>query len=377
MNPRQYLLKIYAAGLAAVNGERAVYQALLERGEREAFHIVAVGKAADAMLGGASRYLRDKLHSSLLITKTGHVSERVHQMESVQVIESAHPVPDERSLYAGQILLDFLQGLPEQANVLFLISGGASSLVEVLEEGYTLADLQQATSVLLSNGVDIHEINRVRCDLSRIKGGKLWQFLGERQVRCLLLSDVPGDDPAVIGSGLLFPAPKEDFDWQIVASNGMALSAMAAAALPDTARMMPEFLSGEAEAVAQACVEYLRNSAPGLYLWGAETTVFLPSEPGRGGRNQHLALAAANCLQADDAIFLLAAGTDGTDGMTDDAGALVDNGTIRRGNAENLDPDTCLLMADAGTFLDVSGDLIHTGPTGTNVMDVIIGFKQS
>ncbi len=373
---RALLLHLYAAGLAAVNGERAVYQALQEQGGREPCHIVAIGKAAEAMLRGANRYLRDHRQTSLLITKTGHVADATRQMESVQVIESAHPVPDECSLAAGQALLDFLHELPEQAHVLFLISGGASSLVEVLEEGYALQDLQQATSVLLANGADIREINAMRRELSRIKGGKLWHFLGNRQVRCLLLSDVLGDDPQVIGSGLLFPSPRADFDWRIVASNGQALQAMAAAALPDTARIMPDFLSGEAETAAQACIEHLRQSEPGVYLWGAETTVFLPPDPGRGGRNQHFALAAANALQEDDAIFLLAAGTDGTDGMSEDAGALVDNGTIRRGKMENLDPDACLLAADAGTFLDASGDLIHTGPTGTNVMDVVIGLKQ-
>lgn len=376
MPPRQYLLELYATGLAAVNGEHTVYQALLERRERESCHVIAIGKAAEAMFRGAHRYLRGRLQASLLITKTGHVTDATHQIETVQVIESAHPIPDERSLHAGQALLDFIQTLPEQARVLFLISGGASSLVEVLEEGYVLHDLQQATNVLLANGADIREINAMRCELSRIKGGKLWRFLGNRQVRCLLLSDVPGDDPEVIGSGLLFPSPETDFDWQIIASNGLALAAIVSAAQPDTTHIMPDFLGGDAETAAQSCIEHLRASPPGLYLWGAETTVFLPSNPGRGGRNQHFALAAANCLQTDDTIFLLAAGTDGTDGMTDDAGALVDNGTIQRGNTENLDADACLLAADAGTFLEASGDLIHTGPTGTNVMDVVIALKQ-
>lgn len=378
MDPRQYLLEVYAAGLAAVNGERVVYQALLERGERRPCHIVAIGKASEAMFRGAQRYLRDNLKASLLITRAGHVTDDMLQAGSLQIIESAHPVPDERSLHAGQTLVDFLQALPEQADVLFLISGGTSSLVEVLDEAYTLDDLRQATHILLGNGADIREINRVRCELSRIKGGKLWQFLGNRRVSCLLLSDVSGDDPEVIGSGLLFPSPHTDFDWQIVASNGQALAAMIVAAQSGTGtvQLMPDFLDGEAAITARACVEFLRGSGSGLYLWGAETRVCLPPEPGRGGRNQQFALAAANCLRVDDNIFLLAVGTDGTDGVTDDTGALIDNGTIRRGESEGLDPEACLRAADAGTFLDASGDLIHTGPTGTNVMDVIIGLKQ-
>ncbi|MBU0655928.1 MAG: DUF4147 domain-containing protein [Gammaproteobacteria bacterium] len=378
------LLGIYAAGLAAVNGEHAVYRALVRRGRREPCHAIAIGKAADAMLQGACRYLHENLQSGLLITKHAHVSDKTAALENVQVIESSHPLPDESSLQAGQALLDYLQQLPENAPLLFLISGGASSLVEVLEEGWTLQGLQDATANLLADGSPISEINAMRRSLSLIKGGKLWQYVGERPVTCLLISDVPGDDPAVIGSGLLFPAPKDDFDWEIIASNKQALEAMAdSCSSPDKGRpggvssctIMPDFLEGDAATAAQTCIEHLRNSTPGIYLWGAETTVLLPANPGRGGRNQHFALAAALHIQPDENLFLLAAGTDGTDGVTADAGARVDNGTLRRGKYQNLDPEACLQNADAGTFLEASGDLIHTGPTGTNVMDVIIGLK--
>ncbi|MDD5394700.1 MAG: DUF4147 domain-containing protein [Thiothrix sp.] len=370
MKPRQTLLELYATGLAAVNGEQAVYHALQASGKRDPLHVIAIGKAAEAMFSGAWRYLHDKLASALLITKHGHVSTAFAALDNVQVIESAHPVPDESSLQAGLALITYLQNLPEDEAYLFLISGGTSSLVEVLEEGWTLERLQETTQELLANGASIHEINTVRRSLSRIKGGKLWQYLGTCPVSCLLISDVPDDDPAVIGSGLLFPARPENFDWQIVASNQQMLAAMG-----ENAVIMPDFLEGNVESAAQTCIEHLRNSDPGIYLWGAETTVQLPANPGRGGRNQHFALAAALQLRPDDNILLLAAGTDGTDGVTEDAGALVDNGTTQRGNYQNFDPVDCLQRADAGTFLDASGDLIHTGPTGTNVMDVIIGLK--
>lgn len=371
---RTLLLEIYAAGLAAVNGEMAVYQALLAKGNRGACHVVAIGKAAEAMFMGASRYLTTQITSALLITKHGHVT--VPLPPYVQVVEAAHPLPDESSLAAGKQLLTYLQALPANEPVLFLISGGASSLVEVLDAGWSLPRLQQATQAMLANGAVISEINAMRRALSLIKGGKLWGYLGERSVSCLLISDVPGDDPAVIGSGLLFPAPHDMFDWQIVASNRQMLAAMAATAPADLpVHVMPDFIEGDAEANAQWCVNQLHERAPGLYLWGAETTVQLPLNPGRGGRNQHFALAAALYLNPDAAIYLLAAGTDGTDGVTADTGALVDSGTVSRGNDQNLDPWACLRAADAGTFLEASGDLIHTGPTGTNVMDVIIGLK--
>lgn len=369
---RTRLLEAYAAGLVAVNGEQAVYRALLAKGNRQPCHVVAIGKAADAMLWGAHRYLRNQMLSGLLITKHHHVADATQTLTNVQIIESAHPVPDESSLQAGKALMTYLQNLPDGEPVLFLISGGTSSLVEVLDAGWSLPRLQHATQDMLANGAVISEINAMRRTLSLIKGGKLWQCLGERPVSCLLMSDVPGDDPAVIGSGLLFPPASADFEWEIVASNRQLLAAIAAAY---PAQIMPDFLEGDAEVVAHLCVEHLRNSEPGLYVWGAETTLQLPLNPGHGGRNQHLALAAALYLRPDDNLLLLVAGSDGSDGVTDDTGAIVDKGTAQRGKAQNLDPLVCLQAADAGTFLAASGDLIHTGPTGTNVMDVIIGLK--
>lgn len=372
---RSQLLDIFAAGLAAINGEQAVYQALAKAGKRQPCHVVAIGKAADSMLQGACRYLGEQLQTALMITKHAHTSESMRNRDNVRVLESSHPVPDETSLQAGRALIAYLQQLPQDACLLFLISGGASSLVEVLDEDWTLEKLQDKTRELLADGSSISEINALRRQISRIKGGRLWNYLGKQRITCLLISDVPGDDPEVIGSGLLFPAAREDFDWQIIASNRQALEAMQAACDEPMPVIMPDFLEGNAEVVAQLCVEHLRDSEPGIYLWGAETTVLLPPEPGRGGRNQHLALAAALHLHPDENILLLAAGTDGTDGVTADAGGLVDAGSLRRGASEGVDPLASLNTADAGTFLEASGDLIHTGPTGTNVMDVIIGLK--
>ncbi len=373
------LLDIFAAGLDAVKGDNAVYQALMVQGTQPACHVVAIGKAAEAMYDGVCRYLGKDVKSALLISKYGHFSPEILSARHVRALEAAHPVPAASSLQAGQALLGYVQALPADEPVLFLISGGASSLCEVLDEGWTLERLQAVTQERLADGSSIHEINAMRRQVSRIKGGKLWAFLGKRPVRCLLISDVPDDDPRVIGSGLLFPAPADDFVWQVVASNRQMLVAMAAQSVQlmptSPVTVMPAFLQGDAVLAAQSCVNHLRNSPPGVYLWGAETTVCLPENPGRGGRNQHFALAAALQFQPDDRICLLAVGSDGTDGVTDDAGAWVDHGTLGRGRLANLDPVDCLHRADAGTFLDASGDLIYTGPTGTNVMDVVIGLR--
>jgi len=142
-----------------------------------------------------------------------------------------------------------------------------------------------------------------------------------------------------------------------------------------TVQIHSEFLDGEAGETGQRLAGVLASSEPGLHLWGGETTVRLPPDPGRGGRNQHLALAAALEIRGRDDLLLLAAGTDGTDGPTEDAGALVDGATLDRAAVEGLDGEGCLARADAGTLLEAAGDLIRTGPTGTNVMDLVLGLR--
>jgi len=378
MNQTTQLLELYNLGLNAVKGDNAVYNALMAQGTQESCHVIAIGKAAEAMYQGVQRYLDKDIKSVLLISKYGHFSPEVLADRKLTAIETSHPIPAESSLSAGKTLLRYLGQLPANEPALFLISGGASSLCEVLEDGWTLAKLQTATQEKLANGAAISEINAMRKQLSKIKGGKLWQFISERPVACLLISDVQRDDPAVIGSGLLFPAPTDRaFSWEIVASNQQMLAAMQASEIFPNIQILPEFLSVDAEQAAKSCVSFLKNQADGVYVWGGETTVTLPANPGRGGRNQHFALAAALALENTENVMLLCAATDGSDGVTEDTGALVNGQTLARGRLENLDPVDCLTRADAGTFLAASGDLIHTGPTGTNVMDVVIALKTS
>lgn len=381
MQAAQQLLELYNFALNAVKGDHAVYNALMRQGTQESCHVIAIGKAAEAMYQGVERYLDKDIKSALLISKYGHFSPELLADRKVTALEAAHPVPAESSLLAGQTLLHYLENLPAQERLLLLISGGASSLCEVLDEGWTLENLQTATQAKLVGGSSITEINRMRKQLSKIKGGKLWQFISERPVACLLISDVQTDDPATIGSGLLFPVPPQrEFTWQIVASNQHMLSAIQTAqtvSVVSEIKIIPEFLEGDAEEEASNCVDFLKAQPDGIYIWGGETTVKLPENPGYGGRNQHFALAAAIALEHNPEITLLCAATDGTDGVTEDAGALVDGQTLARGRLENLDPVDCLKRADAGRFLAASGDLLHTGPTGTNVMDIVIALKTS
>lgn len=407
---RRHLLAIYQAAIEAVSGRAAVARHLAGEssdGPSRELAAVAIGKAAEAMLRGLVDALGQRLAEGLLITKQGHAGAAGWRRRSVEVIESAHPVPDRRSLAAGRALLRFIARQPLQRPVWFLISGGASALVEVLRPGVSLADLRAANEWLLASGLDIARMNRLRTRLSAIKAGGLLRHLGGRPVRLLLISDVPGDDPASIGSGLLVPPERSNDPLdlpeeppralrsepsaesagpaveapvpEIVANLDMALAAARsrAEALGYPVHGHPEFLAGEAQVVGSELGRALTGLEPGVHLWGGETGVRLPAEPGRGGRNQHLALAAALEFAECRDCWLLAAGTDGSDGPTEDAGALVDGGTVERGERDGADPRGCLQRADAGRFLEIAGDLIHTGPTGTNVMDLVIGLRRA
>jgi len=434
MNQRELLQDLFQSALKAVGGRPAVRYALEREPLAAHLHpagspgspgspsstsstvssaspgpvaVLALGKAADSMLLGAMDVLGEQLHSALLISKHGHISGTCRQDGRITCLEASHPVPDERSLEAGRQMLAFVSALPAGQPLLVLISGGASSLVEVLPEGYGAQHLAELNQWLLGRHLDIARINAVRRAVSCIKGGRLARYLGRRPTRLLLISDVPGDDPAVIGSGLLVPSqpgtalPEGLPDWvrsaadkvvtapaaddplfasispRIIASNAQARAAVARRAAFHGVALVDhgEPLAGDALDAAEAIARSLINGPPGLQLWGGETTVALPHRPGRGGRAQALALGAAMGLEGRPGLALLAAGTDGTDGPGEDAGALVDGNTCYRGRQAGLDPDTCLEQADSGRFLDASGDLVRTGPTGTNVMDLVIGLK--
>ena len=401
---RENLLRIFQSALAAVNGRSCVRARLEERTLPGKIYMVAVGKAACAMAQGAQDALGSRIADALIITKKGHA-------ESLPwpVLEAGHPLVDETSLEAGRTLLAFVDRIPQDAAVLVLISGGASALVEALPPQISLDKFQKINRWVLGSGLDINDYNRIRRRLSRLKGGRLAKLLSPRRVLCLVVSDVPGNDLRAIGSGPLVadedlrrpltlrdlpdfitealkhmpPAPAPDdacfqnVKREIVATLDNAKSAAVETAKELGYQIMLEtsFVSGDAlEAGARLAKKLLRAEPGTVHVWGGETTIRLPESPGRGGRNQSLALAAAMMLQGHDETWFLAAGTDGTDGPTEDAGALVDGGTIARGEQAGLDARQSLARADAGSFLEASGDLIQTGPTGTNVMDIMLGL---
>lgn len=399
---RQLVYTLYQAGLAAVHGQYCVADYLSRNPLQQAVCLVAAGKAASAMTHGAIGVLGRQIISGLVITKTGHGDEQLQQDPRLHCIESGHPLPNSNSLLAGDVLCQYLEAAPDGSEFLFLLSGGASSLVEVLPAGLQLHQLVRANQWLMASGLAIHEINRVRQTLSQIKGGGLLDRVQNRTATVLLISDVAGDDPGIIGSGLLMPGDTSSIaaplpEWlvrygvhavndrllpatvhhHVIATNHQALQAAAdkGRALGYAVTVMEQSLAGDARVAGKAIASQLQQLPDGLYLWGGETTVKLPDNAGVGGRNQHLALSAAETLAPDDDIVILAAGTDGTDGPTDFAGAIVDFSTHERGQLTGLDARSCLLQADSGSYLAVCKDLLRTGPTGTNVMDMVIAGK--
>ena len=404
---REQVLEIFNAGVSRVKGFNAVASFLKENSLTGQYHLAAIGKAASSMSLGALSVMGDQIVDGLVITKHDHTEPELRTYKNITTMESDHPVPGDASIAAGKALLEYIEQAPQDAKFLVLLSGGASSLMEVLTEGMNLAKLAQLNKILLAIGFDITQMNQVRRSISRIKGGRLANSINGRETFGLLISDVPGDDPAIIGSGPLTPViedisevklPDEitailkdvtfspvpdqslfaNIHTHVIATLDDAKNAAAkcAQALGFNVVVHPEFIEGAAEERTAEICNQLTSEVAGIHIWGGETTLILPPNPGRGGRNQQIAVAAARHIEGNDNIVFLAAGTDGTDGPTPDAGGIVDGNTVARGVAAGADIDSSLATASVGPYLEKTGDLVTTGPTGTNVMDLVVALKS-
>jgi len=410
---RKKVLQAYTDALNSVRGDVCVQNYLqseqfkLRLNATEKIAILAMGKAAQSMAQGAYAVLNENIKSGLVITKQDHLSAGL-KIDYFDYFESSHPIPSEQSLIAGKKVIDFVSGLATDTHLIVLISGGTSALVEQLKPCVNLGELIQVNDWLMASGLAIEVMNRIRQKLSMIKGGKLASFTTHLKVSNLLLSDVLSNDPAYIGSGLFVPvigakieAPLpewlelilekcENFNSEIpgnniytalVATNAQLLKNIADSCNPERHEkvfIIDTVLSGKVESEAGKIVTKVLEGESGYYIWGGEPTVELShcsGTIGQGGRNQHLALLIANKIKTMKNIVVLCIGTDGTDGATEDAGALVDGDTVLRAEGEGFDVEEYINSFNSAEFLHVSGDVINTGPTGTNVMDVVIAYK--
>ena len=373
---RELLLDLFRIALAAVDGRRRVRAALAGREAPGPVSAFAVGKAAASMMLGAVDALGSRLERGFVVAPNGAVPPALTNRSGMLTLEAGHPRPDERSLAAGAALLAFAEATPPGSRVLLLISGGASALLEVPAPGIGLAELGALFERSLREGLDIEHLNRERIALSRVKGGQLAGLFKGTAIEALMISDVPRDDPAVLASGLL---DTPGLERRLIGSIEEAIAAVERAAAQRGLNVVrgAERLAGDAEAAARRICHELAVGEADLHIHGGETVVQLPERPGRGGRCQHLAVAAARHLAGHADYLLLAAGTDGRDGASEDAGAIVDGSTIERAASSEMDPAAALSAADTGTFLEATGDLVHTGPTGTNVGDIVLALRQA
>ena len=387
--------------------------------------LVAAGKAAVPMTRAALEALSPREPRGIVVTKRGHASGASFPA-TVAVVEAGHPVPDEAGLAGATALLDLLDGGSEGDLVLVLLSGGASALLPAPAPGLTLDDLAATTGLLLRSGAPIQELNAVRKHLSRLSGGQLARRAAPASVLALILSDVVGDPLDVIASGptvpdpttfatalhvlkrrgllpLVSPAVGDHLERgrdglvpetpksgdpslarvtnHLVASNRLAAEAAVAAAarLGWGTLLLTTFVEGEARAAARVAAALALGvrahghpiAPPACLVWGGETTVTVRGA-GKGGRNQELALAAAIALDGVPGVTQMALATDGTDGPTDAAGGIVDGETARRAREAGLDPLSSLDSNDSYPLLERAGALMLTGPTGTNVNDLLV-----
>lgn len=404
MSTHSDLLAIIEAGLNSVEGKGCVHNALRSRAELQGnIGIVAIGKAALSMAEGALAHFGKRVVSGLLISKEA-VSAKSSLPSCIEQYVGGHPIPDQGSLDAGSALVRYLENSPSDTSLVFLISGGASALVEVLPEGVSLDQLQQLNRWLLASGLDIEKMNSTRQCVSRIKAGRLLASIRATQVTSLLMSDVIDNNSAIIGSGLLTvsaqaegvegvpdwlrqlcanqpPRPEVSLvavDQEVVADRAGALNAMSTAAKSCGVQVHchSKAMAGDAILWADYIVDYLVEAPCGLHLWFGETTVRLLQTPGCGGRNSHLALALAQRLYGKAGLTAVTIATDGDDGNSGYAGAMVHGATLSKMGVTRETAQKFLAAADSATLLKQVDALLSFAKGQSNVADFLLLLKQ-
>ncbi|MBP0464592.1 glycerate kinase [Roseomonas sp. PWR1] len=418
---RTALRRLFDAAIASADPRTVLARHLPEKPAGRVL-VLGAGKSAAVMAAAVEAAWPDVDLSGLVVTRYGHG----HPTARIEVAEAAHPVPDEAGARAARRMLDLAAAAGAGDLVLFLVSGGGSSLTTLPAPGLTLTDLIAVNKALLASGATIHEMNCIRRHLSAFSGGRLAAAAHPARVVTLAISDVPGDDPTVIASGPTVPDPSTfgqaqaliahyrmalpeavvahlkaardespkpgdarlgPPDYRFIATPRMALDAAAAEAraLGLTPLILGDALEGEAREVGTVLAGIALSArahgqpvpAPCVLLSGGETTVTIrATTPGRGGRNAECLLGCAQALGGTRGIWALMGDTDGIDGSESNAGAIATPDTLSRARAAGLDPRACLAGHDSHAVFAVLGDLVETGPTLTNVNDfraILIG----
>jgi len=387
--------------------------------------VVGCGKAGAPMSLALEEVALDRISGGIVVVKGGHAGPEKTRL--ITIVEASHPVPDERGMSACRDIIEVLKKANARHLVIALISGGGSSLWSQPPQSVPLADKQEATRQLLGSGANIHEMNTVRKHLSLIKGGYAASYAYPADVIVVAMSDVINDEIETIASGPFAPDPTTFLDaWQVLGRHNLlksmpqpvlaqiqdgiagrvdetlkpgdavfkkvthvlcATNRIALEAAADKAHMLgydplvlAQPVSGECRNAAnEFCVQLKTlqptvRGKPRCVICGGETTVTLGKAGGKGGRNQEFALVSALGLQDAEHIVVASLGTDGTDGPTDAAGAVADHTTVARARGMGMDPAAALQKHDAYPLFEKLGDLVKTGPTRTNVMDIIIGI---
>ena len=410
--PRQFLLDLYASAVAAVSAEKCLPAFLPAPPKNGRTLLIGAGKGAAAMALAVEKNWQGEL-SGMVVTRYGHGAP----CRQIEVVEAAHPVPDEAGRQAAARMLQMVQGLTKDDLVLCLISGGGSALLALPADGITLEQKQSINKLLLKSGVTISEMNCVRKHLSAIKGGRLALACAPARVVTLLISDVPGDDPDIIASGPTLVDPTTCAEalavldkygiaiddvvrrhlqsgagetpkpgdvrfaantHHVIATAQQALEAAAAMARSKgiAAHILSDGIEGEARDIGlmhAAMARQIRHreqpfQRPCVLISGGETTVTVRGS-GRGGRNAEFLLSLAVALDGAPGIHAIACDTDGIDGSEDNAGALLDPTSLQRASALGLRATTLLDNNDGYGFFDALDDLVVSGPTRTNVND--------
>ncbi|ARO23793.1 glycerate kinase [Rhizobium sp. S9] len=409
--PRDFLKSLFDAAVRAADPLTGIKSHLPEKPKGRTV-VIGAGKGAAQMARALESAWKGPLEG-LVVTRYGYGCETLF----IEIVEAAHPVPDAAGLAAAKRLTETVNRLTEDDLVIALICGGGSALLPAPPEGLTLEDEIALNEMLLASGAPISAMNVVRKHLSTIKGGRLAAATKARVIS-LIVSDIPGDNPAHVASGPTVPdestrhdaleiirqyglqlpqaaldhlnspkadAPRPDdpvflrHEHHIIASAGVSLAAAAAEAKLQgiTPAILSDAIEGESRDVALVHAAIAREvlgrnrpfSKPVVILSGGETTVTLRAKGGKGGRNGEFTLAMAIAIDGQDDIDVLAADTDGIDGSEDNAGAFADGGTVKRLRAAGLDPRRLLDGNDSYSAFKAIGDLFETGPTGTNVND--------